>query len=201
VVAAQARVPETRVDEVLHLVGLEDAARRRVGGFSLGMRQRLALASAVIGNPSTLVLDEPFNGLDPMGIQAMRAFLRQFADAGGTVFLSSHLLSEVAHSADDAIIIDRGRLVTAGRVADLMGGPGAVVVTTTGADVLAAALGRQGAAVTRPGPQELVVSGQSAEAIGRTALDVDAVILGMRAENDNLETVFQNLISPQEALS
>ena len=201
VVASQARVPETRVDEVLHLVGLEDAARRRVGGFSLGMRQRLALAAAVIGNPSTLVLDEPFNGLDPMGIQTMRAFLRQFADAGGTVFLSSHLLSEVAHSADDAIIIDRGRLVTAGRVADLMGAPGAVVVTTTDADVLAAALGRHGAAVTRPGPQELVVSGLAAEAIGRTALDVDAVILGMRAENDNLETVFQNLIRPQEALS
>ena len=201
VVAGQARVPETRVDEVLHLVGLEDAARRRVGGFSLGMRQRLALASAVIGNPSTLVLDEPANGLDPMGIQTMRAFLRQFADAGGTVFLSSHLLSEVAHSADDAIIIDRGRQVTADRVADLMGGPGAVVVTTTDADVLAVALGRQGAAVTRPGPQELVVSGLAAEAIGRTALDVDAVILGMRAENDNLETVFQNLIRPQEALS
>jgi ABC-2 type transport system ATP-binding protein len=201
VVASQARVPEARVAEVLHLVGLEDAARRRVGGFSLGMRQRLALAAAVIGNPSTLVLDEPFNGLDPMGIQTMRAFLRQFADAGGTVFLSSHLLSEVAHSADDAIIIDRGRLVTAGRVVDLMGGPGAVLVTTADADALADALARQGAAVTRPGPQELVVGGLTADAIGRTALDVDAVILGMRAENDNLETVFQNLIRPQEALS
>jgi ABC-2 type transport system ATP-binding protein len=201
VVAGQARVPETRVDEVLHLVGLEDAARRRVGGFSLGMRQRLALAAAVIGNPSNLVLDEPFNGLDPMGIQTMRAFLRQFADAGGTVFLSSHLLSEVAHSADEAIIIDRGRLVAAGRVADLMGGAGSVVVTTTDADVLAAALGHQGAAVTRPGPEELVVSGLTAEAIGRTSLDVGAVILGMRAESDNLEAVFQNLIRPQEALS
>ena len=92
------------------------AARRRVGGFSLGMRQRLALASALVGDPEVLVLDEPFNGLDPAGIAAMRTFLRSFADRGGTVFLSSHLLAEVAHSADDAIVIHQGRLVSAGPV-------------------------------------------------------------------------------------
>jgi ABC-2 type transport system ATP-binding protein len=122
IVAAQAGVCATRVEEVLEVVDLGPAAGRRVGGFSLGMRQRLALASAVVGDPTVLVLDEPFNGLDPDGIASMRSFLRQFADGGGTVFLSSHLLAEVESTADDAVIIDRGRLVTAGPVADLVPG-------------------------------------------------------------------------------
>jgi ABC-2 type transport system ATP-binding protein len=109
-----------RVDELLTLVDLQSAADRRVGGFSLGMRQRLALASALVGDPSVLVLDEPFNGLDPDGIFTLREFLREFAERGGTVFLSSHLLSEVSNIADDLIIIDHGRLVTAGPVSELV---------------------------------------------------------------------------------
>jgi ABC-2 type transport system ATP-binding protein len=201
IVAAQAGVPESRVAEVLHLVELDDAARRNVGGFSLGMRQRLALASAVIGNPSTLVLDEPFNGLDPMGIQAMRAFLRRFADDGGTVFLSSHLLAEVAQSADDAIIIDHGRLVTAGPVDTLVRGDDNVTVTTTDVDTLGAALGRRGASVTRSGGDQLQVAGVSTEVIGRTALEVGAVVLGMRTDSDDLEGIFQTLIQNQEIAS
>jgi ABC-2 type transport system ATP-binding protein len=119
IVAAQAKVGRSRVDEALALVGLGAAAGRRVGGYSLGMRQRLALASALIGKPPILVLDEPFNGLDPDGIMTMRAFLRQFADEGGTVFLSSHLLAEIARIADDVIVIDHGRLVTAGPLSGL----------------------------------------------------------------------------------
>ena len=122
VVAAQAGVARTRADDLLELVGLTEAAGRRVGGFSLGMRQRLALASALVGDPSVLVLDEPFNGLDPDGILTMRTFLRRFADDGGTVLLSSHLLAEVAHSADDAVIINRGRLVRSGAISDLLAG-------------------------------------------------------------------------------
>jgi ABC-2 type transport system ATP-binding protein len=117
VVAAQAGVPDSRADDVLELVGLKGAGRRRVGGFSLGMRQRLGLASALIGNPSILVLDEPFNGLDPDGISTMRLFLREFADRGGTVLLSSHLLSEVAAIADEALILNSGRLVRSGPIA------------------------------------------------------------------------------------
>ncbi|HEY0520207.1 MAG TPA: ATP-binding cassette domain-containing protein [Ilumatobacteraceae bacterium] len=118
IVAAQAGIGhETdRIDELLDLFDLVGAANRTVGGFSLGMRQRLALASALVGSPGALVLDEPFNGLDPDGIRMMRSQLRSFADAGGTVFLSSHLLAEVAHSADELIVIHRGRLVTAGPV-------------------------------------------------------------------------------------
>jgi ABC-2 type transport system ATP-binding protein len=124
ITASQAglRDPRPRVEEMLDLVDLQPAASRRVGVFSLGMRQRLALASALVGDPTVLILDEPFNGLDPDGIWTMRTFLRSFADSGGTVFLSSHLLAEVAHSADDLVVINRGRLVTAAPAKDLVGG-------------------------------------------------------------------------------
>ena len=122
VVAAQAGLtkPDQRIEELLELVELQGAANRTVSGYSLGMRQRLALASALVGDPSALVLDEPFNGLDPDGIRTMRQQLRNFADGGGTVFLSSHLLAEVAHSADELIVIHRGHLVTAGPVSDIV---------------------------------------------------------------------------------
>ena len=124
IVATQAGLPtrSARVEELLDLVDLQGAANRIVGGYSLGMRQRLALASALIGQPSALVLDEPFNGLDPDGIRTMRQMLRNYADGGGTVFLSSHLLTEVAHSADELIVIHRGHLVTAGPVDQIVAG-------------------------------------------------------------------------------
>ncbi|MHA3836562.1 ABC transporter ATP-binding protein [Terrabacter sp. AAH1] len=118
--AMQAGVPATMADQLLERFGLGPAAGRRVGGFSLGMRQRLALASALVGDPSVLVLDEPLNGLDPDGIREMRRFLRTFADAGGTVFLSSHLLSEVTAVADDLVVIHRGSLAAAGPVHDIV---------------------------------------------------------------------------------
>jgi ABC-2 type transport system ATP-binding protein len=196
--AAQARVPEARVDDVLELVGLTSVAGRRAGGFSLGMRQRLALGSALVGDPSVLVMDEPFNGLDPEGIQTLRAFLRHFADNGGTVFLSSHLLAEVAHSADDAIIIDHGRLVTAGPIASLVPESAAITVTSPDVDVLAKTLSVQGAAVERTKHDQITVSGVTAEVIGRAAVETGAVILGMRTQGDDLETIFENLIHPQE---
>ena len=198
ITAAQAKVPQSRVDDVLELVGLTSAAGRRVGGFSLGMRQRLALASALIGDPSVLVMDEPFNGLDPAGIQTMRAFLRHFADSGGTVFLSSHLLAEVAHSADDAIIIDHGRLVTAGPIASLVPASAAIVVTSKNADLLGIALSQRGAAVERTGHDQITVSDVTAEVIGRAAIDTGVIILEMRTQGDDLETIFANLIHPKE---
>ncbi|MGZ4699893.1 MAG: ABC transporter ATP-binding protein [Ilumatobacteraceae bacterium] len=124
IVATQAGLStrSPRIEQLLDLVDLHGAADRTVGGYSLGMRQRLALASALVGEPSALVLDEPFNGLDPDGIRTMRQMLRNFADQGGTVFLSSHLLGEVAHSADELIVIHRGHLVTAGPVAEIVAG-------------------------------------------------------------------------------
>ena len=120
IVAASSGVPDSRVDEVLEVVGLTDAARRRVGGYSMGMRQRLALAGALLGDPETLVLDEPANGLDPEGMRWLRGFLRRLADEGRTVLVSSHVLAELAQSVDDVVIIARGRLVTAGGMSDLL---------------------------------------------------------------------------------
>ena len=199
--AAQARVPQQRVDEVLEVVGLSDAARRRVGGFSLGMRQRLALASALIGDPGVLVMDEPFNGLDPAGIQTLRGFLRQFADAGGTVFLSSHLLAEVANSADDAIIIDHGHLVTAGPIAGLVSSSNSVQVTSLDPDLLAITLRSLGALVVRSGADRITITGVTAEVIGRAAVDAGVVVLGMRSEGDDLESIFASLIHPKEHVS
>jgi ABC-2 type transport system ATP-binding protein len=201
IVAAQSGMPAERVEEVLDLVELLPAAHRRVGGFSLGMRQRLALASALVGDPEILVLDEPFNGLDPAGIATMRSFLRSFAERGGTVFLSSHLLAEVAHSADDAIVIHRGRLVSAGPVAELSTAGGGLVVTTDDVDLLAVTLARRGATVVRTGPDTLHVSGVDRAVVGRAALDVAAVVTDLHAVTDDLESVFADLIHRQEFAS
>jgi ABC-2 type transport system ATP-binding protein len=120
-VAGGSAISFDRVDIVLDQVGLNESARTNVGGFSLGMRQRLALATALLGDPEVLVLDEPLNGLDPAGIHWMRDVLGLFARRGGTVLLSSHLLAEIAVVADDAIVIERGRLVASGSVASIFG--------------------------------------------------------------------------------
>jgi ABC-2 type transport system ATP-binding protein len=117
--AIAAVIPASRVDEVLELVELEGAADRRVGGYSLGMRQRLGLAGALLGDPELLILDEPANGLDPAGVHWLRRFLRGFADRGGTVLVSSHMLAEVGQTVDRVVIINRGRLVAAARLDQL----------------------------------------------------------------------------------
>ena len=121
VVARPARIPERRVDEVLDLVGLDVAAGRRVGGYSMGMRQRLALAAALIGDPGTIVLDEPANGLDPQGVHWLRGLILGLSAEGRTVFVSSHLLAELAQMVDDVVIIADGRLVTHEPMASLVG--------------------------------------------------------------------------------
>jgi ABC-2 type transport system ATP-binding protein len=117
--ALAADADPSRIDDVLDLVGLTEAGGRRIGGFSLGMRQRLGLATAVLADPEVLILDEPANGLDPEGIRWLRGLLRGFAAEGGTVLVSSHILAEVAQTIDSAVIIDRGRLVAQGTVAEL----------------------------------------------------------------------------------
>jgi ABC-2 type transport system ATP-binding protein len=118
-IALAAELPQTRVEEVLALVELEASAHRRVKTYSLGMRQRLGLAAALLGDPRLLVLDEPANGLDPAGVHWLRAFLRRFAEQGGTVLVSSHVLAEVAQTVDQVLLIDRGRLVASGRLDEL----------------------------------------------------------------------------------
>ena len=119
--ALAAEIPRSRVEEVLELVELEGAATRRVKTYSLGMRQRLGLAGALLGDPGLLVLDEPANGLDPAGVHWLRTFLRRFAERGGTVLVSSHVLAEVAQTVDEVLIIDRGRLVVSARLDELAG--------------------------------------------------------------------------------
>lgn len=120
-VAQSNAIPTRRVDEVLELTGLRDAAKRRIGGFSLGMGQRLGIAAALLGNPDVLVLDEPTNGLDPDGIRWTRRFLRSLADDGKAVLVSSHLMSEMENTADDFVVIARGRVLAAGTAAEVTG--------------------------------------------------------------------------------
>jgi len=121
-IAQTHRIPARRIDEVLDVVGLTDAARARVRTYSLGMRQRLGLAAALLGEPRVLVLDEPVNGLDPEGIRAVRTFLRDYAAQGNTVLLSSHLMGESAQTVDDVVVIDRGRVVTSGPLEEVTAG-------------------------------------------------------------------------------
>ncbi|AEI12832.1 ABC transporter ATP-binding protein [Cellulomonas gilvus] len=148
VYAPQVGVPDARADEVLELVGLTGAARRRVGGFSLGMRQRLALATTLLGDPPVLLLDEPANGLDPEGIAWLRSFLRALAAQGRTVLVSSHVLSEVEQTVDDVVIIARGRLVHASSLPDLARlARSRVSVASPDGDRLAALVAQQGWAV------------------------------------------------------
>lgn len=194
VLAGPDRIPTSRVDEVLDQVGLTEAARRRVGGFSLGMRQRLGLAGALLGDPPVLILDEPTNGLDPAGVHWLRAFLRERVDNGGTVLVSSHLLAELALSADHVIIINSGRLVTQGSISDLTRGTTTVVrVLTPQADLLARVLTGMGLDVDRGGPAQLLVRETDPDVVGRAAASVGAVVHGMSTEQSNLEDTFLDL--------
>ena len=194
VLATAAGLPGSRVDEVLGQVGLADAAGRRVGGFSLGMRQRLGLAAALLGDPGVLLLDEPANGLDPEGIHWLRGLIRRQADEGRTVLVSSHLLAEVAQTVDQVVIIARGRLVAHSTLADLTAGAAAAVrVRTPQAEALRDRLAAGGAAVQLDGPDKLVVTGVTTEQVGRAAAAAGIVLHEMRFERSNLEEVFLEL--------
>jgi ABC-2 type transport system ATP-binding protein len=193
VLAGPSGVPDRRVDEVLAEVGLGPAARRRVGGFSLGMRQRLGLAGALLGDPEILVLDEPTNGLDPAGVHWLRTFLRARVDAGGTVLVSSHLLAELALSADSVVIVKDGRLVTQGPVAEVTGGVPAVRVRTPQADRLREVLTARGIAATLDGPDQVLASDVGTEAVGRAVAEAGLIVYEMSTHRPALEDVFLSL--------
>src|SRR3954447_13629035 len=168
VLASAAGLPERRAAAALDQVGLTEHARRRVGKFSLGMRQRLGLAAALLGEPSVLILDEPANGLDPEGVHWLRGFLRDQAAAGTTVLVSSHLLAEVAQTVDHVVILDHGRLVTSASLAELTArATAAVVVRTPDAKAFAAALAEAGIDAAVSGTDEVTATGATPEAIGR----------------------------------
>jgi ABC-2 type transport system ATP-binding protein len=197
-------VPTSRVDELLRLVELDGAADRRAGDFSLGMRQRLGLAGALIGDPRILVLDEPANGLDPEGIRWLRDFLRGLASEGRTILLSSHVLAEVAQTVDDVVVIAGGRLVVHAPLDGLTDTTGARVrVRTPDPEVLAAAMLTASMRVIEREGDELVVADAGQEAIGRLAFEHGVAVYGLAAEADSLEDVFLNLTTtadPEEAL-
>lgn len=186
-------LPRERVDQALARVGLsEDESVRRVRHYSLGMRQRLGIAVALLGDPSVLVLDEPANGLDPAGIRWMRDLLRTFADDGGTVLLSSHLLHEIEVVADDLVVIGNGRVVASGTKAELLAGAGTVVRARDGAG-LAAALTGAGLHFTRT-PDHAFHTEGGAERVGQIALAAGLALLELRAgDSAGLEEMFLQL--------
>ncbi|MGD0834587.1 MAG: ABC transporter ATP-binding protein [Candidatus Dormibacteria bacterium] len=191
VFCAAAGVADRRADEVLEVVGLSGAARVPVGRFSLGMRQRLSLATALIGDPRVLILDEPANGLDPQGIAWLRQLLRYMADAEGrTILISSHVLSEVEQIVDRVVIIARGRLLYEGTLRDLPGGQSAVVVRTPAVEAATAALAAQGAAVSDRGSGWLLVTGISAAAAGHACWQANVELHELRDEGSTLEQRF-----------
>jgi ABC-2 type transport system ATP-binding protein len=195
VYAQAAGLPVTRVDETLGLVGLADVGGRKVGGFSLGMRQRLGLAYALLGDPGVLVLDEPANGLDPEGIKWMRGFLRQLAREGRTVFVSSHLLAEVQQTVDSVLIISQGRLVFEGALEDLADpSEYATVVDSPDRAALSGALRDAGVSfdLLRSG---LTVRGLDAAAVGAIAASAGVALSSLQRRGPALEEVFLDLVS------
>ncbi|MEV8408017.1 ATP-binding cassette domain-containing protein [Streptomyces niveus] len=191
-------ISPSRVDEVLYEVGLADAASRRIGGFSLGMKQRLGIATALLGDPPVLMFDEPVNGMDPEGVLWMRRLFRRLATEGRTVFLSSHLMSEMENTADQLVVIGQGRLIVAESVESFAARSTrfSVVVGTPQAAELAAVLTTAGAAVELEGPpgaEKLTVAGLAAERIGALAFESRIQINELTTRTASLEEAFMEL--------
>jgi ABC-2 type transport system ATP-binding protein len=197
-----AGLPVSRADEVLLQVGLAEAGRRRAGGYSLGMRQRLALATALLGDPAVLVLDEPANGLDPEGIQWLRGFLLHLAhQQGRTVLISSHLLAEIEHTVDRVVIVGAGRLVREGSIEELRAGADGgrtVLVRSPEAGRLADVLRAEGHPVTLDDAAGLSVSGLTAAEVGHTAFGAGIELHELHAQSSGLEEIYFQLTAGTE---
>jgi ABC-2 type transport system ATP-binding protein len=202
ILCAASGIPEKRADEVLSLVGLADVAKRKVRGYSMGMRQRLGLAATLLGDPRVLILDEPANGLDPDGIRWLRAFFRHLASEGRTVLVSSHQLNEVQEVADRVVILDRGKLIRAGTISELTAGSDSIVVRSPQAELLAGALSQAGLPgnyeVAEPGraPALRVHSADLAQ-VGHIAFTAGAEIHELRLDEFDLEQLFFALTQGQ----
>ncbi len=195
VMAATSGISGKRVDEVIDQVGLREVADKRAGAFSLGMGQRLGIASALLGDPATLMLDEPVNGLDPDGIRWVRTFLKQLAAEGRTVFLSSHLMSEMALTADHLIIIGRGRLLRDLSMSAFLAehADGQVLVRSPQAGALREALLGPDVTVTSEEPGLLEVRGLTAEQIGAHAAETGVTLHGLTPMTTSLEDAYMQL--------
>jgi ABC-2 type transport system ATP-binding protein len=188
-------IPRSRVDELIDLVGLHDVARKRVKGFSLGMGQRLGIATALLGDPNTLVLDEPVNGLDPEGIRWIRELLKERAAGGRTVLVSSHLMSEMAQTADHLLVIGRGKLIADVGVKEFISSAGRnlVRVRTTDPKRLTALLEKAKAVVTPVEDGALSVAGLTTDEIGIAAGGAGITLLELSAQSASLEEAFMEL--------
>ncbi|MFF0269872.1 ABC transporter ATP-binding protein [Kribbella sp. NPDC004536] len=188
-------IPRRRVDEVIELTGLQSVAKKRAGQFSLGMGQRLGIAGALLGDPATVMLDEPVNGLDPEGVLWIRNLLTQLASEGRTVFVSSHLMSEMALVADRLIIVGRGRLLADTSVDELVrqAGGDAVRVATADAARLRDVLARPGVQIVGTGSEELEITGLSARAVGTTAAEHGIALYELTTVKVSLEQAFMDL--------
>jgi ABC-2 type transport system ATP-binding protein len=194
--AATHRIPARRVDDLLDLVGLADVAAQRVGNFSLGMGQRLGIASALLADPATVILDEPVNGLDPEGVRWVRTLLKGLAAEGRTVFVSSHLMAEMALTAEHVIVVGRGRLIADVETAQLLkGAASTIVVRSPEATELRRELCGPDVTVTAREPGLLEVRGASAEQVGETARRHGLAVYELRIENASLEDAFMSLTS------
>ena len=190
-------VRPSRVDEVLDLVGLTDAADRRVGKFSLGMRQRLGLATALLCEPEILILDEPANGLDPEGVHWLRRLLRGLAAEGRSVLVSSHILAEVAQTVDSVVIVNHGRLVAHSSLAELTSvAEGVIRVRTSRAEALRDALAAKGARAQLIGPDQVEVAGATGEQVGMLAAERGIPIFETATDAADLESIFLRLTAP-----
>lgn len=191
VLAAAGGVPDARVDEVLDIVGLKDVAKKKPGKFSLGMSQRLGIAAAILGKPKYLMLDEPANGLDPEGIHWLRQFLKDYADEGNGVFVSSHLLSEMSLMADNLVVIGKGKLITSGTVQDFLdaaSGKG-VFVRSSKLAVLEKALLRAKFQIENS-DKGLKVQGATTDEVGKIAFQAGTPILELSNQTVSLEDAF-----------
>ena len=200
ILAAAGRHPRDRVDHVLEEVGIAGAADRRVKGYSMGMRQRLAIAAALLGDPDVLILDEPANGLDPPGIRWIRGLLREQAERGRAVLVSSHLLSEVAQSVDDVVVISHGNLRASGTLDSVLGSPDGPGTKVRSADDLrlAAVLEAKGLTVVRDSAGGLVVHGATTEQVGREANEARIALTELVAVSRSLEEAFFDLTEGNE---
>jgi ABC-2 type transport system ATP-binding protein len=193
--AATHGIPKSRVHEVIGLTGLDSVAGKRVGGFSLGMGQRLGIAAAMLGDPQTLILDEPVNGLDPEGVLWVRQFARHLAGQGRTVFLSSHLMSEMAQTADHIIVLGRGRILADAPVGEILAGAtrNAVRVRTPQPDALANAIASADVTITGVEAQLLEVSGLTAAQVGEAAAHAGVVLHELTPISASLEEAYLEL--------
>ncbi|HJD82056.1 ATP-binding cassette domain-containing protein [Kitasatospora aureofaciens] len=189
------RIPLGRVDEVLAEVGLGKAAGRRIGGYSLGMKQRLGIAGALLGEPPVLLFDEPLNGLDPEGVLWVRGLFRRLADEGRTVFVSSHMMAEMEHTADRLVVIGRGRLIADESLAEFSArnARSSVAVRAAELSLLVDALRAEGAEVDLVEPQFAIVTGMAAERIGELAHRHGVVLHELASRTSSLESAFMSL--------